>query len=476
MSLSNNGYQKVIDLAKEKDCEFVDLKFINLPGSWQHITLTLSGLNQKLFEEGFGFDGSSIRGFQQINDSDMLLIPDASTAFIDPVYENPTISLICDIVDPLTKEGYSRDPRLVARKAESYLKNSGIADASYWGPELEFFIFDGVTFDTNSHESYYHINSNEGSWNSGDDKGSNRGYFIRHKEGYFKIPPNDQTLNLRYQIVKALKQAGLKIDFHHHEVATAGQTEIGLHYGTLVNQADNTITTKYIAKNIAQQNGYTATFMPKPLYLDNGNAMHVHQSLWKGGTNLFYDDKGYAKLSQLAMYYIGGLLAHSPALLAFAAPSTNSYRRLVPGYEAPVALVYSQRNRSASIRIPVYSSHPDDKRIEYRCPDATSNAYLALAAMLMAGLDGISNQIDPGQPFDEDISRLESVDYLRIKKIPSSLGEVLDALEKDHLFLLKENVFTADLINTWIDYKRKNELEPVSLRPHPFEFCLYYDI
>jgi len=475
MGLSNPDFQQVIEKAKEKDCEFVDLKITSLPGFWQHFTLALSSINKKTFEEGVGFDGSSIRGFQDTNHSDMLLVPDAATAFVDPVYKNPTLSLICDIVDPTTREGYFRDPRRIAKNAEAYLKCSGIADISYWGPELEFFIFDSVRFNTNNRESYYHIRSGEGAWNSGDDKSDNHGYYIRNKEGYLKIPPNDQTLNLRCVIVKALMQAGLMVDFHHHEVATAGQTEIGLHYGALVDQADNTIITKYLVKNIVQQNGYTATFMPKPLYLDNGNAMHVHQSLWKNGANLFFDANGYAMLSQLARHYIGGLLLHSPALLAFCAPSTNSYRRLVPGYEAPVALCYSQGNRSSSIRIPVYSSHPEDKRIEYRCPDATSNPYLAFAAILMAGLDGIENQIDPGQPFDRDITTLESLENSGIKKIPGSLSEALCALENDNEFLLKGGVFSRELINTWIKYK-KNELEAVSLRPHPHEFCLYYDI
>jgi glutamine synthetase len=480
MSANNvNTAQGVMEMAQKNNCEFVDLKFIDLPGIWQHFTIPISKLCEDLFKEGIGFDGSSIRGFQKINESDMLLMPDPSTAFIDPAHEFSTLSLICDIRDPVTLKSYSRDPRNVAKKAETYLKGTGLADTSYWGPELEFFIFNSISFDTNSHESYYHIDAQEGIWNSGkpdDDYGPNLGYRIRHKEGYFPVPPTDQLVNLRSKMAKAMIAAGIDIDVHHHEVATGGQTEFAMRFGPLVSQADKVMMYKYITKNIAMQNGYTATFMPKPLFQDNGSGMHVHQSLWKGDTNLFYDAKGYALLSQNAKYYIGGLLAHSPALLAFCAPSTNSYRRLVPGYEAPINLVYSQRNRSASVRIPTYSTNPKVRRIEYRCPDASSNPYLAFAAMLMAGLDGISNKIDPGQPIDKDIYELEPEEKAHIKSTPGSLLEVLDALQKDHEFLLKGGVFTPDLIETWTSYKRKAEYDAISLRPHPYEFYLYYDI
>ena len=469
-------WQDALDLAQNKSCEFVDLKFVDLPGIWQHFTLPVSKLTGEIFTEGIGFDGSSIRGFQKIHESDMLLFPDPSTAFIDPAHEIPTLSLICDVKDPVTGKSYSRDPRNVAKKAEAYLKKTGIADTSYWGPELEFFIFNSIRFDNNSHECYYHIDSHEGIWNSGKDGEPNLGYHIRHKEGYFPVPPTDQLVNLRSLMAREMMKAGLDIDLHHHEVATAGQAEFAMRFGPLVKQADKVLLYKYIAKNIAVQNGYTATFMPKPLFQDNGSGMHVHQSLWKDGTNLFYDAKGYALLSQLAKYYIGGLLAHSPALLAFCAPSTNSYRRLVPGYEAPINLVYSQRNRSASVRIPTYSPNPKVRRVEYRCPDSSCNPYLAFSAMLMAGLDGIKNKIDPGEPIDKDIYELEPAEKANIKSTPGSLGEVLGALEKDNAFLQAGGVFTPDLIETWINYKKKNELDAVALRPHPYEFHLYYDI
>ncbi|MBI2848493.1 MAG: type I glutamate--ammonia ligase [Chloroflexi bacterium] len=468
--------EQAIKLAKDRGCEFVDLKFIDLPGLWQHYTLPVSELNESLFEEGNGFDASSIRGFRPIHESDMLLIPDPTTAIVDPILEVPTLSLICDVRDPLTSEDYDRYPRHIARKAEAYLKSTGIADTSYWGPELEFFIFNSVRFEQNSHLGYYEIDSKEGIWNSGNGEGPNLGYRPRHKEGYFPVPPTDQLHNLRTKIAQKMMEGGLSIEKHHHEVATAGQAEFGLRFDTLTRQADNVMMYKYIAKNVAMQHGYTVTFMPKPLFQDNGSGMHVHQSLWRGEANKFFDAKGYGLLSQMAIYYIGGLLAHSPALLALCAPTTNSYRRLVPGYEAPINLVYSQRNRSASIRIPLYSTNPKTKRIEYRCPDSSCNPYLAFAAMLMAGIDGIKNKTFPGDPIDKDIYELEPEEKTKIKSTPGSLGEVLDALEKDHDFLLQGGVFTADLIETWIDYKRKNEMEPVALRPHPYEFHLYFDI
>jgi len=467
---------KAVSLAKEKGCLFVDLKFIDLPGLWQHYTLPISELNDSLFEEGNGFDGSSIRGFRQIHESDMLLIPDPATAIVDPTLDVPTLSLICDVRDPVTGEDYSRDPRNVAKKAEAYLKSTGVADTSYWGPELEFFIFNSVRFEQNSHVGYYAIDSKEGIWNSGNSEGDNQGYRPRPKEGYFPVPPTDQIHGIRTKIALKMMEAGLNVDKHHHEVATAGQCEFGMRFDTLTRMADNVMLYKYISKNVAMQNGYTVTFMPKPLFQDNGSGMHVHQSLWKNGTNKFFDAKGYALISQMAKYYIGGLLTHSPALLAFCAPTTNSYRRLVPGYEAPINLVYSQRNRSASIRIPLYSTSPKSKRIEYRCPDSSCNPYLAFAAMLMAGLDGIRNKIDPGEPIDKDIYELGPEEKAKIKSTPGSLLEVLEALEKDHDFLLEGDVFTDDLIDTWINYKKKNEYDAVALRPHPYEFYLYYDI
>jgi glutamine synthetase len=468
---------EAISLAKEKGCLFVDLKFIDLPGLWQHYTLPISELNESLFLEGNGFDGSSIRGFRHIHESDMLLFPDPSTAVVDPVLETCTLSLICDVRDPVTGESYSRDPRYVAKKAEDFLKTTGLATTSYWGPELEFFIFNSVRFDQNTHAGYYEIDSREGIWNSGNgDGGDNLGYRPRPKEGYFPVPPTDRIHGIRTKIALKMMEAGLNVEKHHHEVATGGQVEFGLRFDTLTTQADHVMMYKYVAKNVAVQNGYTATFMPKPLFQDNGSGMHVHQSLWDNGTNRFYDAKGYAMLSKMAKYYIGGLLAHSPALLALCAPTTNSYRRLVPGYEAPINLVYSQSNRSASIRIPRYSTNPKTKRIEYRCPDSSCNPYLAFSAMLLAGLDGIKSKIDPGEPVDKDIYELGPHEKENIKSTPGSLPEVLEALKKDHDFLLQGGVFTEDLLDTWINYKTKNEYEAVALRPHPYEFYLYYDI
>ncbi|MBI4288641.1 MAG: type I glutamate--ammonia ligase [Chloroflexi bacterium] len=461
----------------------VDLKFIDLPGTWQHFSIPATELSEDLFTEGIGFDGSSIRGFQKIHESDMLLFPDPTTAIVDVGCDMPTLSLVCNVKDPMTGQPYSRDPRYVAQKAEAYLKSTGLADVSYWGPELEHFIFSSISFDQTSHSGYYFIDSEEGIWNSGEQGNKNStnghdrnlGYRPRHKEGYFPVPPIDKLQDLRSEIALKMIDSGINIEVHHHEVATAGQVELDMRYDTLTKMADNVLLFKYITKNMCLKKGYTATFMPKPLFQDNGSGMHVHQSLWKNGVNLFYDAKGYAQISQLAKHYIAGLLAHSPALLALAAPTTNSYRRLVPGYEAPINLVYSQRNRSACVRIPMYSTNPKTKRIEYRCPDATSNPYLALPAMLMAGLDGIKRKLDPGTPIDKDIYELPPEEKAKIKSTPGSLGEVLDALEKDHAFLLEGGVFTPDLIETWIEYKRKNEMQQVALRPHPYEFYLYYD-
>jgi glutamine synthetase len=463
--------------AREAGVKMVDVKFVDLPGTWQHFSFPVTEFEEEQFTEGLGFDGSSIRGFQKIHESDMLLMMDAKTAIIDPATRVPTLSLLCNVVDPITREPYTRDPRYVAQKAEAYLQKTGIATTSYFGPEAEFFIFNDIRFDQSSNYGYYYIDAEEGIWNTGAQNGKpNLGYRPRTKEGYFPVPPVDKLQDLRSEMVLKMQEAGLRIEVHHHEVATAGQAEIDIRFDTLTKMADDLLLYKYIVKNVAYQNGYTATFMPKPLFGDNGSGMHCHQSLWKGNTNLFWDEKGYAGLSDIARWYIGGLLAHAPALLAFCAPTTNSYRRLVPGYEAPVNLMYSQRNRSAAVRIPVYSKSPKAKRIEFRCPDATANPYLAFAAMLMAGLDGIERKIEPPKPIDQDLYELAPAQARRIKSTPGSLGEVLDALERDNAFLLKGDVFTKDLIESWIEYKREREVAPVSLRPHPYEFYLYYDV
>ena len=466
---------QVLELVRERGVRVVDFKFTDLPGTWQHFSIPAGALDNECFTEGLGFDGSSIRGFQAINESDMLLVPDPRTAFVDPVLTVPTLSVVCNVFDPITREAYSRDPRFVATKAEQHLKASGIATTSYWGPEAEFFIFNSVRFDQNAHEGYYHIDAEEGIWNSGRNSTPNLGHRPRHKEGYFPVPPVDRLQDLRSKIMLAMTQAGIPVEVHHHEVGTAGQTEIDFRFGTLVQTADRTMTYKYIVKNVCHQNGYTATFMPKPLFGDNGSGMHVHQSLWKGDTNVFYDEEGYALISETARWYIGGLLAHAPALLAFCAPTTNSYRRLVPGFEAPINLIYSQRNRSAICRIPVYSTSPKSKRLEFRAPDPTANPYLACSAMLMAGLDGIRKRIEPPEPIDEDLYELHGEQKKAIKNTPGSLGEVLDALEKDHEFLLEGGVFTPDVIETWLTMKRTKDLPAVNLRPHPYEFFLYYD-
>lgn len=457
-----------------KDVQIVDLRFTDMPGTWQHFSIPARMLSEELFTEGIGFDGSSIRGFQEIHESDMLLIPDASTAFIDPILEVPTLVILCDVYDPVTRQPYSRDPRYVARKAEAYLKQTGIADVSYWGPEAEFFMFDRVRYGCNTHEAFYHIDSVEAWWNSGLE--GSKGGQILPKRGYLPVPPADTQQDVRSKIVMALEAAGVAVEVHHHEVATAGQAEIDIRYDTLTAMGDKMMKYKYFVKNVARQNGLTATFMPKPLFGDNGSGMHVHQSLWKGGKNIFYDAAGYAQISDTAKYYIGGLLKHAPALLALVAPTTNSYRRLVPGFEAPVNLAYSQRNRSAICRIPVYSKSPKAKRIEFRAPDPSCNPYLCFAALLMAGLDGIQNQIDPGEPMDKDLYALPPEEARKVKQVPGSLGEVLDALEADHEFLLKGDVFTTDLLEAYIAYKRQVELDPVRLRPHPYEFMLYYDV
>jgi glutamine synthetase len=462
-------------LKKKKGVKIVDFKFTDLPGTMQHFSMPIDELEAGTFLEGVGFDGSSIRGFQAIHESDMILIPDPSTAIVDPICKVPTLSLICNVVDPVTRENYTRDPRYVAQKAEEYLASTGIANISYWGPEAEFFVFDSVRFDQNQHSGYYYVDSEEGIWNSGKD-GQNLGYKPRYKEGYFPVPPTDSLQDFRSEAVLKMLQAGIEVEVHHHEVATAGQGEIDMKYAPLTRMADQLMLYKYVLKNVAREHGKTVTFMPKPLFQDNGSGMHVHQSLWKNSQNLFYDAEGYAQLSALAMHYIAGLLEHSPALLAFCAPTTNSYRRLVPGYEAPVNLVYSQRNRSAAVRVPMYSASPKAKRIEYRPPDPSCNPYLAFAAMLMAGIDGIERKLDPGEPVDRDIYELPEEEAKKIKTVPGSLDEALDALESDHDFLLRGGVFTKDLIETWIEYKRKREVDAVRLRPHPYEFYLYYDV
>ncbi|HHW13663.1 MAG TPA: type I glutamate--ammonia ligase [Firmicutes bacterium] len=466
--------QEVLAWAKAQQVRMVDLKFTDLPGTWQHFTIPVEELTAEAFVEGLGFDGSSIRGFKAINESDMVLIPDADTAVLDPFTEVPTLSLICDVSDPLDGEVYSRDPRAVAKRAEAYLKSTGIADTSYWGPEAEFFILDNVRFDQNQHYGYYYIDSDEGIWNSGKDVPNNRGYRPRNKEGYFPVAPVDTLQDVRTAMVTKMMEAGIQVECHHHEVATAGQAEIDMKFTTLTKMADQLQLFKYIVKNTACRYGKTATFMPKPLYGDNGSGMHVHQSLWKGETPLFADGSGYAGLSQLALWYIGGLLKHAPALAGLCSPTTNSFKRLVPGFEAPVNLVYSRRNRSAAVRIPMYSKSPKAKRIEFRPPDPSANPYLAFAALLMAGLDGIQNRIDPGPPTDTNLYELGP--EAKIPSLPGTLEGALDALEADKDFLLKGGVFTEDLLQTWIDYKRTKEVEAVRMRPHPYEFALYYDI
>jgi glutamine synthetase len=466
----------VVNLVKANDIKMIDFKFVDLPGIWQHYSIPAHRLEESLFEEGIGFDGSSIRGFAQIQESDMLVFPDPETAFIDPLLAVPTLSLTCTVRDPLTLEPFTRDPRYIAQKAERYLISSGIGDVSYWGPEAEFYIFDDIRFDQGANFGYYYIDSREGIWNSGKEEKPNLGYRPRHKEGYFPVPPMDTFQDLRSTIMLTMAQVGIPGEVHHHEVATAGQAEIDMKYDSLVRMADKTMLFKYVVKNVCRRAGFSASFMPKPLFQDNGSGMHVHQSIWKKTSNLFYDERGYGGLSQSARYYIGGLLKHAPALLAFAAPSTNSYRRLVPGFEAPVNLVYSQRNRSAAVRIPMYSKSPSAKRVEFRCPDPSCNPYLTFAALLMAGLDGIQNKIDPGDPIDKNLYDLPPEEKAQVKSTPSSLQEVLRSLAQDHDFLLRGDVFTRDVIETWIEYKTAHEVDPVRLRPHPYEFFLYYDI
>ena len=467
--------KEVLEFAETHKAKMLDLKFMDFPGMWQHFSVPIHQLSEDSFEEGFGFDGSSIRGWQAIHTSDMLVIPDPNTAVIDPIMEAPTLSLICNIVDPITKERYTRDPRNIAQKAEAYLKSTGIADQAFIGPEAEFFIFDDIRYDSKENCAYYFIDSIEGQWNTGAEEMPNLGYKPRYKEGYFPVPPTDSLQDLRTEMVLIMEKAGIEIEAQHHEVATAGQAEIDIRFSPLTEMADKLMMYKYIIKNVARQHGKTVTFMPKPIFGDNGSGMHTHQSLWKGGKPLFAGS-GYAGLSDIGLYYIGGILKHAAALCALVAPTTNSYQRLVPGYEAPVNLAYSSRNRSAGIRVPMYSPSPKAKRVEVRFPDCTCNGYLAFAAMLMAGLDGIQNKIDPGQPLDKDIYELGPEELKDVPSVPASLEKALDALEADHEFLLKGDVFTPDAIEVWLSYKRKREVDAVRLRPHPYEFTLYYDI
>lgn len=471
---------ETVEFCKNQGIGIIDLKFTDLPGTLQHLSIPLSELTEDNLADGYGFDGSSIRGFKAIEESDMLLIPDTSTAVVDPFYKVPTLTMFCNVMDPETRELYDRDPRFIAQKAEGFLKDSGLADVSYWGPEAEHFIFDSARFDQNANSGYYFIDSDEGIWNSGADRtldgGQNLAYKPRFKEGYFPAPPTDTFQDVRSECVQLLEHFGIVVEKHHHEVATAGQAEIDMRYDTLAKMAENVIVQKYVVKNVARSHGKVATFMPKPIFGDNGSGMHVHQSLWRGGTNLFYDaNSSYGLISATCRHYIGGILSHAPALLALIAPTTNSYRRLVPGFEAPVNLVYSTRNRSACIRIPTYFSTPASRRIEVRLPDPACNPYLAFAAMLMAGLDGVINELEPPDPVDVNLYDLSPEEAAKIKQVPGSLEEVLNELERDHEFLTRGGVFTEDVIETWLDYKRHAELDAIRLRPHPHEFFLYFD-
>ena len=466
--------REALEFAKKNRVQVVDLKFVDLIGTWQHFTIPASELTEDLFKDGSGLDGSSIRGWKAINNSDMLVVPDPATACLDPFTAVPTLSLIGNVVDPISRETYERDPRYIAQKAEKYLQSTKIGDTSYWGPEAEFFIFDQARYDQTSHSGYYHIDSDEGVWNMGQD-GVNLGGKIRHKEGYFPVPPTDTQQDIRSEMILEMEKVGIGIEKHHHEVATAGQAEIDIRFDSLVRTADKMMMYKYIVKNVARRHGKTVTFMPKPIFGDNGSGMHTHQSIWKEGKPLFAG-KEYAGVSQMCLHYIGGILKHAPALAAITNPTTNSYKRLTPGFEAPVLLAYSSRNRSAGIRIPMYSPSPKAKRIEVRFPDPGANPYLAFSAMLMAGLDGIENKINPGEPAEKDLYDLEAKEAAKIRTMPGSLDEALSNLEKDHKFLLKGGVFTEDLIDAWIGYKRSKEVDPMRLRPHPYEFYLYYDL
>jgi glutamine synthetase len=467
--------KEVIELGKKHSAVMVDLKFIDLPGKWQHTSVPFERLEVESFEEGFGFDGSSIRGFQPINQSDMLLMPDPETAVMDPFTKHPTLSLQCTIQDTITRQNYSRDPRHIAKKCEAYVKSSGLADTVYFGPEAEFFIFDDVRFEAGINESFYRIDSVEADWNTGKDEKPNLANKIRHKEGYFPCPPNDTLMDIRTEICLEMKKVGIEVEVSHHEVATAGQGEIDMRFDSLTRMADKLMWFKHIVKNVAYRHNKTATFMPKPIYGDNGNGMHCHQSLWKDGKPLFAGD-GYAGLSEMALYYIGGVLKHANALAAITNPTTNSYKRLVPGFEAPVNLAYSSRNRSAAIRISTYSPSPKARRLELRFPDPSCNPYIAFAAMTLAGIDGIQRKLDPGDPLDKDIYSLSPEELKDVARMPASLEDSLDALERDYEFLLKGDVFTRDAIEMWLDYKREKEVQQSRLYPTPLEYHLYYDI
>ncbi|MEY2464131.1 MAG: glutamine synthetase [Acidimicrobiaceae bacterium] len=474
--MQDRSPDEVLGLVRDEGVEIVDFRFCDLPGLMQHFSVPAHELSADSFEDGLGFDGSSIRGFQEIQESDMILVPDADTAVLDPFRQHKTLNLNCFVRDPITLEPYSRDPRYIAKKAEDHLVSTGLADTAYFGPEAEFFIFDDVRFHYDQHSSSHSVDSIEAAWNTARDEGPNLGYKIRYKEGYFPLPPMDQYQDLRSEMILTMERVGIDIEVQHHEVGTAGQAEIDMRFDTLLRMADKLMLYKYVVKNVAHAAGKTATFMPKPLFQDNGSGMHVHQSLWRGGEPLFFSETGYAGLSDMARWYIGGLLSHAAAVLAFAAPTTNSYKRLVPGYEAPVNLVYSQRNRSASVRIPLYSKSPKAKRLEFRCPDPSCNPYLAFSAMLMAGLDGIAKRTEPPAPVDKDLYDLPPEELAKVPQVPSSLDEALLALEADNEFLKVGGVFTDDLLETWISFKRSSEIDAVRLRPHPYEFHLYYDI
>jgi glutamine synthetase len=475
MASNSAAVKNVMAMIKKHNVKMIDFRFTDLPGQWQHFSIPTNQFDEKIFQEGLGFDGSSIRGWQSINESDMLIMPDAATANIDPFIQMKSLSMICDITDPITKEPYSRDPRYIAKKAIAFLEKSKIADTAYFGPEAEFFILDHVAYNVNEYSSWYKVDSREGFWNTGSELEVNLGHKIRQKEGYFPVPPADSTNDIRNAMVEHLMNAGIEVETQHHEVATGGQAEIDYKYCPMLQCADNLMIFKYIIKNTARQFGKTATFMPKPIFGDNGSGMHTHQSLWKAGKPLFAG-KEYAGLSEIALYYIGGLLKHAPALLAFTNPTTNSYKRLVPGYEAPVNLAYSKRNRSAAVRIPMYSENPKSKRIEFRCPDGTANPYLAFSAMLLAGIDGIVNKINPGEPMEMDIYHMSEKELKKIPQAPDNLEYSLSCLIKDNAFLKRGDVFTDDLIQTWITYKMENEVKPMALRPHPYEFHLYYEV
>ncbi|MBD2242320.1 type I glutamate--ammonia ligase [Nostoc sp. FACHB-888] len=469
--------QEVLKKIQDEKIQLIDLKFIDTVGTWQHLTLYQNQIDETAFTDGVAFDGSSIRGWKAINESDMMMVLDPNTAWIDPFMEVPTLSIICSIKDPRTGEPYNRCPRVIAQKAIDYLISTGLGDTAFFGPEAEFFIFDSARFAQTANEGYYFLDSDEGAWNSGKagtENKPNLGYKPRFKEGYFPVSPTDSFQDIRTEMLLTMAELGVPIEKHHHEVATGGQCELGFRFGKLIQAADWLMIYKYVIKNVAKKYGKTVTFMPKPIFGDNGSGMHCHQSIWKDGQPLFAGDK-YAGLSEMALYYIGGLLKHAPALLAITNPSTNSYKRLVPGYEAPVNLAYSEGNRSASIRIPLSGKNPKAKRLEFRCPDATSNPYLAFAAMLCAGIDGIKNKIHPGEPLDKNIYELSPEELAKVPSTPSSLELALQALEEDHAFLTESGVFTEDFIENWIDYKLGNEVKQLQLRPHPYEFYLYYD-